>query len=132
MFLMKRQLLSFIVLLALLNPLALKVGVVMYWKYNQRIIAQTLCENKSKPQLKCNGKCQLKKRLQQVSENKENEKTPPLQAFKLLKIDQFIPACRPAIPVHLIGAFQTASPVAYAETLYRIDFIKYIFHPPQA
>lgn len=129
---MKRQLLSFILLLALLNPLALKLGVVIYWKYNQRVIAQTLCENKSNPRLQCNGKCQLKKQLQQASADKQNEKTTPVQAFQSLKIDQYIPARKPAIPVHLSGAFQTDSPFAPAETHYGIDFIKYIFHPPQA
>lgn len=30
---------------------------------NQKEIAQTLCENKDKPQMNCCGKCQLKKRL---------------------------------------------------------------------
>lgn len=103
----------------------------MYWKYNQRVITQTLCENKSKPQLKCNGKCQLKKQLQQVSEDKESEKAPLVQVFKLLKIDQFIPARKTAIPVQFTGAFQTASPNAYVETLYCVNFIKNIFHPPQ-
>ena len=30
---------------------------------NQSYIANTLCENKAKPQLRCNGKCYLKKQL---------------------------------------------------------------------
>lgn len=38
---------------------------------NQTSIAKNLCENHDKPQMHCNGKCQLQKKL-----NQQNNKTP--------------------------------------------------------
>lgn len=50
---------------------------------NQDYIAKYLCENRDKPQLHCNGKCQLKKKLQneqqqQNSNRTDNKETAPV------------------------------------------------------
>src|SRR5437764_15155386 len=40
---------------------------------NQNYIAYNLCENRSKPQLHCNGKCQLQKKFnQEASKDKQS------------------------------------------------------------
>ena len=36
---------------------------------NKNYIAANLCENKSKPEMKCNGKCYMKKQLKSNDEN---------------------------------------------------------------
>lgn len=41
---------------------------------NYEYIIKVLCENKDKPELKCNGKCYLSKQL--AKEAKESEETP--------------------------------------------------------
>jgi hypothetical protein len=46
------------------------VPCIEYW-VNQTEIAAKHCENKSEPELKCNGKCYLAKQLKKV-ESKEN------------------------------------------------------------
>lgn len=38
---------------------------------NYEYIATQLCENKAKPELKCNGKCHLAKELAKASENEK-------------------------------------------------------------
>lgn len=42
---------------------------------NYDYIATELCENKSQPQLECNGKCHLKKELGKASENDSSSST---------------------------------------------------------
>ncbi len=50
--------------------------VAAHFYYNQSYIVLTLCENKNKPQMKCNGKCYLAKQLKKVEpvETKSAEK----------------------------------------------------------
>lgn len=49
------------------------VVVFSAFKYNQNYIAANLCENKSRPALKCDGKCYLKK---QIGNTQESEQAP--------------------------------------------------------
>lgn len=52
---------------------AFEVGVVfVQFKLNQDYIAKVLCINKDKPELKCNGCCQLKKEI--AEKEREHEK----------------------------------------------------------
>ena len=44
---------------------------VNYWM-NRDFIASVLCENKDRPELECNGKCHLKKQIQENTED-QNE-----------------------------------------------------------
>ncbi|MFD2892038.1 hypothetical protein ACFS5J_08450 [Flavobacterium chuncheonense] len=62
-----KKLLFIITLLFLLKPVLPFVEYVVNYEY----IAMQLCENKSKPELKCNGKCHLVKELAKASENEK-------------------------------------------------------------
>lgn len=131
---MKRQLLSIGLLLILFNPLMLKVGVFCHWKYNQRIIAQTLCVNKNRPELHCKGKCQLKKDLALIAnqKNKENDSTLPPHIFKNLKIDQFLPSRKVVLPFEVTGLSFFKTPLyKYSNFFYTNPFFISIFHPPE-
>jgi hypothetical protein len=48
-----------------------RVVVVFDFYANQQEIAAKLCENKNKPALKCNGKCQLSKKLQSLEKSEQ-------------------------------------------------------------
>lgn len=63
---------------------------VNYWM-NRDYIASTLCENKDKPELKCEGKCHLKKEIQENSEdgNEEQEVANSLMLEFLNHSDNF-------------------------------------------
>jgi hypothetical protein len=57
-----------IVILALfLKPILPVVDYVVNYDY----ISKVLCENKAKPELKCNGKCHLMKELAKASEDEK-------------------------------------------------------------
>ena len=58
-------------LVILVQPLS-KLMVVAEYQVNKNFIAEFLCVNKSKPQLHCEGKCQLSKKLKAVEEHDEN------------------------------------------------------------
>ena len=64
-----------------------KVIVMADFYINRDVIAQELCENKDKPQLKCKGNCALKKELE-----RENKKEIPQQLQEIktfLKAERF-------------------------------------------
>ena len=52
---------------------------------NRDYIAKNLCENRDRPELKCNGKCQLCKRLR-AEDKKENKGLPALKNLKLFSL----------------------------------------------
>ena len=51
-----------------------RVVIVFEFYANQKTIAATLCENKDKPILKCEGKCLLAKKLQ--AQEKKDQQNP--------------------------------------------------------
>lgn len=44
--------------------------ILLEYQVNKEYIARVLCENKSRPTLHCNGKCQLNKKL--AADNEQN------------------------------------------------------------
>jgi hypothetical protein len=52
---------------------------------NQDYIAKNLCENRNRPEMKCNGKCQLCKRLK-AEDKKENKGLPAMKDLKLFSL----------------------------------------------
>ena len=80
---MKKILVILLTLLVFLQPLS-KVWIFVSFKINQDFIAKNLCENRAKPILKCNGKCQLMKKLKQA--DKEEEKQTPQTIKEKLEV----------------------------------------------
>lgn len=71
---MKGLLVSILILLLSLQTFS-KWLILLEYRVNQDYIARVLCENKTKPELKCKGKCQLMKQLDATEKqagNKEN------------------------------------------------------------
>ena len=66
---MKYVLVPILMLLVLAQAFS-KWLVVAEYKMNRDFIAKNLCENKTRPKLRCNGKCQMMKRL--AEEEKQN------------------------------------------------------------
>lgn len=64
-----KKLVLIIVFLFLARP----VHPVVEYFVNYDYISKVLCENKDKPQMKCNGKCHLMKELAKASESENND-----------------------------------------------------------
>lgn len=75
---MIRKTISVIFLVAFAIHTFSRVMIVFGFYANQQTIATTLCENKDKPILKCEGKCQLSKKLK--AQEKKEEQNPESKA----------------------------------------------------
>nr|WP_295926123.1 hypothetical protein [uncultured Dyadobacter sp.] len=82
-----RPLIAYILLLAIMLPTLSPWGTIAYFKLNREYIAKVLCENRNRPQMRCNGKCYLAKKLKQQQEKQDKEtsekvrNTPVIQLF---------------------------------------------------
>ena len=72
--------------LAMLLPSFGNVVILIGFVINQNYIARELCENKAKPASKCNGKCHLKKKLNEAA---NQERKLPVNFILKEKADFF-------------------------------------------
>ncbi|WP_316841899.1 hypothetical protein [Pedobacter gandavensis] len=68
-----------ILLITLLLAQFSKVFVYAGFELNQQYIASVLCENKDKPEMNCNGKCYLMKKLQQAEDKEKKQERDALK-----------------------------------------------------
>lgn len=69
---MVRVAISIVLMLSLACQCAVQLGVVAWYKLNRDFIAKTLCENRNRPDIHCNGKCQLNKQLKKADPQNEH------------------------------------------------------------
>ncbi|MBW8687376.1 hypothetical protein [Chitinophaga rhizophila] len=123
---MRKQLITFLLTLIWLSQLSGRYLVMFEFYLNQEFIAKNLCINRDKPQVQCNGKCQLKKQL--AKENKREQENPEQRAE--LKAEIFYPSVTEClVPV----AYYTSVPATYniPTTIgVPIDQASAIFQPP--
>lgn len=120
---MKNKLISLTLIMALSFQCLIKLGVISYYNLNIKYITEKLCENKSKPELKCNGKCFLKKKLTEADKAEKETK-------EVIKQVEF-----PVIIPHNQLLFNAAylifeKPVSELCNLYSHKLNTKIFHPP--
>ena len=63
-----RSVIAYILLVAIMLPTLSPWGTIAYFKLNREYIAKVLCENRKRPELHCDGKCYLAKKLKQQQE----------------------------------------------------------------
>lgn len=112
-------------LFLLLTQVFSKWLVVLEYNLNKDFIAKTLCINKERPKLHCQGKCQMMKKM---AEQEENSSSPTYQFAKA----SFSDACFNDINDCSITAISVESVPAFS--FYNIKNysspIASIFHPP--
>ncbi|MGB5417655.1 hypothetical protein [Algibacter sp.] len=86
---------------------------------------ENLCENTDKPELQCDGKCQLKKVAQ--SQDKKQNTPESILDFKELILFSSI---YESIVFHHKESFKKENPTIY-QNLYSFNRINDCFHPPQ-
>ncbi|MXV15282.1 hypothetical protein [Hufsiella ginkgonis] len=95
------------------------------FKLNETYIAKVLCINKEKPQLHCNGKCYLAKKLKQAEEKDKNEERNG-QKFRFQ--EAFLTASdKLSVPFYFVSV-TVSQPASCCPREHRDA----IFHPPQA
>jgi len=114
-----------IVLLAcyLLSTAQPYVPHVSYWA-NKEFIASTLCENKDRPAMKCEGRCHLSKQVKEQQERSNSGELPTKDTFETLA----------HLPTALLPRlhFNVALDVCFLESNELAERHAFgVFHPPQ-
>ncbi|WP_080056377.1 hypothetical protein [Spirosoma aerolatum] len=81
-----RSLLIYTLLLAVLLPSISSWGIIAHYQLNKEYIARVLCENRDKPQMHCDGKCYLAKRLKAQQDKQDKETTERVQHTSLVQL----------------------------------------------
>jgi hypothetical protein len=69
---MLRRLTAWLLIFSVLTVNYSRLVVYAGFRLNQSYIAANLCENRNKPQMHCNGRCYLMKKLKQAEEKQNN------------------------------------------------------------
>lgn len=77
-----KQLLIIVTVLMFLKPIL----PVLEYAVNYDYIVENLCENKSKPELNCNGKCHLTKQLAKASDSSSENSSEKKISFEQTEI----------------------------------------------
>ena len=78
-----KYLLTGFLLMAIIGQASVRTVWVLHYHYNRTLYLKN-CENKSKPELKCDGKCYLKKKMAPQPDNKAGEPRLP-ESFSQIK-----------------------------------------------
>lgn len=70
---MLNRCLAIMLLIALVSSNFSRFFVYAGFEINQNYIASTLCENKARPWMNCNGRCYLMKKLKQAEEKEKKQ-----------------------------------------------------------
>jgi hypothetical protein len=121
---MFRTIAAYVLVLALLTANCGQLFVYAGFALNQKYIATELCVNRDKPQLHCNGKCYLMRKLRQAEQKEKAHETENQR-----------PVLQPAL---IVDRLSLQTPVFFIAKMehpeLRFNFPKRssaIFQPPQ-
>jgi hypothetical protein len=121
---MIRQLVAIVLLVCSVSVSLSNFVMHTIFSYNQNTLAKEFCVNKNKPQLHCNGKCYLLKKLKQAQE-KEQQQDQKLRKILLQEAVIMLPfklnTYRAEEGIQLVPHC-AGKPVTHAYS---------VFHPPQ-
>ena len=103
---------------------------ILYWKVNQTFIAKTLCVNRNKPQMHCNGKCYLYKQLKKAEEEENAKNSLPNAIPKFKLVDNFIAQNQDLNIVFTLLSMQKPQFTDYSSNVL-IGYGNSIFRPPE-
>ncbi len=117
--------LSILLLFSLLTANCTNLFVYIGFEANQKYIAAKLCVNRDKPQLHCNGRCYLMKKLKQAQDKEQKQERQSQQIqLQVVFIETPISFHRYAFAgIKLHVPFSTGMVKSIKNS---------IFHPPQA
>jgi len=112
-------------------PQLMKVGIIVNWKINQQYIVKNLCINRTRPQLHCDGKCQLMKMIQKAEDDNKKAAEFPLAKFKNLSFDEFNINGKSNPTYNYKNKAIAINSSFYRKSFYSYQFSNSCFHPPQ-
>ncbi len=124
-----KRLLAILLFLSLCNQYTAKLGIIAWYEINKDYIAKNLCENRDKPQLKCCGKCVLKRQLQKADENNTDTKQLPGSKSEKESIPVFIASAQITYG-EFISVKEASVYCDYYHSSTGYDPLVSVFHPP--
>jgi len=125
-----RTAIAILIMFSLTFQCMVKVAIIGWWELNRDYVAKNLCENRNKPQMKCCGKCYLKKQLKKADDNTDtNGKQAPGKPGKI-ELAEFVIPQKMKLP-YLIK-FNTHTYNAALQHMHGCSPLSAIFHPPSA
>lgn len=128
-----RQVVAIGLLFILMFPLSMKMGIIAYFKIEQKEIIDKYCVNKNKPAMHCNGKCHLNKQLEKVEEQRSEQKSPLTNASEIFKLELLPFYLGKGLPTQfnlysqcLLKPYNT-----YLNPFYLSQYPASTFHPPE-
>ncbi|WP_317174601.1 hypothetical protein [Flavobacterium sp. J49] len=119
-----KKLVIIVALVMFLKPILPVADYIVNYDY----IAKVLCENKNKPEMKCNGKCQLMKELAKASEQEK-----PIAPSKKIQIQEtevlFFQEINPMLPEQSYCKAKKFLGDHYANLYFHLNSGT-VFHPP--
>jgi hypothetical protein len=70
---MLQRLTAYLLIVSLVSANFSRFFIYAGFELNKKYIAATLCENRNKPQMHCNGKCYFMKKVKQAEEKQNTE-----------------------------------------------------------
>lgn len=126
---MFNRLTAFLLLVIFMSQLFSNSLITVSFHINQNYIAKNLCENRDNPMMHCNGKCQLKKKIEQ--ESKKDQENPERKSDNKNELTVSAKSYFPAVPKEFTVAGITKN--IFPQTLGSITDRSFdFFHLPQA
>jgi hypothetical protein len=113
-----------ILLFSLVFQSVQNLGFVALYRLNKKFIAEKLCENKSRPQMHCEGKCCLKKQLAKSAREEKDNKS------SVVKNDNLVYEVVSFFNMTLSYGGSLASRFPTMQSNLHRGFHNDIFHPP--
>jgi hypothetical protein len=104
-----------------------KVLLMIDYQANKTYIMTFLCINRDKPQLHCEGKCQLAKKIKDQDQSDKN--TSGKRPVQELPTNLF---CQDLFALPTLGFGAVQDPVAFYRPGLPVRMYPAIFHPPQS
>src|SRR5690606_1888262 len=122
---MFKSILSLVLIAAIVTSNFSRLFIFAGFELNKEFIAAELCENRTMPELNCDGQCYLAKKIEQA---KQKEKSNPLESKK----GHFQEAFLSSNQVLLTPPLQDEITRSGKEVKFDLPSIKFsIFHPPK-
>lgn len=118
---MLKSIVSVCLILSILLQTLVGVVIIFTYEINKENITKLFCENKSKPELSCNGQCHLKKQLKKAEKEQGNPNIKIVKEVTLF-IEQSIG--------YNFFTHETLSNSFDRQAFYTSNYLSFIFHPP--
>lgn len=119
-----RSIVSIILVFVLTLPFGLKMGIVTHYWANMLYYATELCENTDKPELRCEGKCQVTKEISKTESNRKSATSISLEEINLFTFSNF------DLTTETLYRYSNKS-FSSLSNHYIFTSLKDFFHPPE-